>query len=86
MKKQKSILDAASLQFLQSMMLHQAFGAYLSVLIQEKGWTKTSVSAASAMMSMEAAVIGPILGWFLDQLHQYHNLMDHLYLCLACRV
>lgn len=49
------------------MMLHQAFGAYLAVLIEEKGWSKTSVSAASAMMSMEAAVIGPVLGWFLDR-------------------
>jgi sugar phosphate permease len=48
-------------------MLHQAFGAYLTVLIEEKGWSKTSVSAASAMMSMEAAIIGPVLGWFLDR-------------------
>jgi len=63
----KMVFAAASLQFLQSMMLHQAFGAYLSVLIQEKGWSKTSVSAASAMMSMEAAIIGPVLGWFLDR-------------------
>ena len=61
------VFAAASLQFLQSMMLHQAFGAYLSVLIEEKGWSKTSVSAASAMMSMEAAIIGPLLGWFLDR-------------------
>ena len=63
----KMVFAAASLQFLQSMMLHQAFGAYLTVLIEEKGWSKTSVSAASAMMSMEAAVIGPLLGWFLDR-------------------
>jgi uncharacterized membrane protein YbaN (DUF454 family) len=47
----KMVFAAASLQFLQSMMLHQAFGAYLSVLIQEKGWSKTSVSAASAMIA-----------------------------------
>ncbi|PHY08037.1 MAG: hypothetical protein CK528_01460 [Alcaligenaceae bacterium] len=63
----KMVFAAASLQFLQSMMLHQAFGAYLTVLIQEKGWSKTSVSAASAMMSVESAIIGPILGWFLDR-------------------
>lgn len=61
------VFAAASLQFLQSMMLHQAFGAYVAVLIEQKSWTKTSVSGASAMMSMEAAVIGPILGWFLDK-------------------
>jgi sugar phosphate permease len=63
----KMVFAAASLQFIQSMMLHQAFGAYVAVLIQDKGWSKTSVSGASAMMSMEAAVIGPILGWFLDK-------------------
>jgi sugar phosphate permease len=63
----KMVFAAASLQFIQSMMLHQAFGAYVAILIQEKGWSKTSVSGASAMMSMEAAVIGPILGWFLDR-------------------
>lgn len=61
------VFAAASLQFIQSMMLHQAFGAYVAILIQDKGWSKTSVSGASAMMSMEAAVIGPILGWFLDR-------------------
>ena len=63
----KMVFAAASLQFIQSMMLHQAFGAYVAILIQEKSWSKTSVSGASAMMSMEAAVIGPILGWFLDR-------------------
>lgn len=63
----KMVFAAASLQFIQSMMLHQAFGAYIAVLIQEKGWSKTSVSGASALMSMEAAVIGPLLGWFLDK-------------------
>ncbi len=63
----KMVFAAATLQFIQSMMLHQAFGAYVAVLIQEKGWSKTSVSGASAMMSMEAAIIGPILGWFLDR-------------------
>lgn len=63
----KMVFAAASLQFMQSMMLHQAFGAYIAVLIQDKGWSKTSVSGASALMSMEAAIIGPILGWFLDK-------------------
>ena len=63
----KMVFAAASLQFLQSMMLHQSFGAYISLLIEEKGWSKTSVSGASALMSMEAAIIGPLLGWFLDR-------------------
>ena len=63
----KMVAAAASIQFIQAMMLHQAFGAYLSVLIEEKGWSKTSVSGASALQSMEAALIGPLLGWFIDR-------------------
>jgi sugar phosphate permease len=63
----KMVAAAASIQFIQAMMLHQAFGAYLAVLIEEKGWSKTSVSGASALLSMEAAIIGPILGWFIDR-------------------
>ncbi len=63
----KMVAAAASIQFIQAMMLHQAFGAYLAVLIEEKGWSKTSVSGASALQSMEAAIIGPILGWFIDR-------------------
>lgn len=63
----RMVIAASSLQFLQAMMLHQAFGAYLAVLIEEKGWSKTSVSGASALQSMEAAIIGPLLGWFIDR-------------------
>ena len=63
----KMLAAAASIQFIQAMMLHQAIGAYLAVLIEEKGWSKTSVSGASALQSMEAAIIGPVLGWFIDR-------------------
>lgn len=63
----RMVTAASSLQFIQAMMLHQAFGAYLAVLIEEKGWSKTSVSAASVLQSMEAALIGPLLGWFIDR-------------------
>ena len=63
----KMVAAAASIQFIQAMMLHQAIGAYLAVLIEEKGWSKTSVSGASALQSMEAAIIGPVLGWFIDR-------------------
>lgn len=58
---------ACGLQIIQSMMLHQAFGAYVAVLTTEMGWSKTSLSVGSAMLSMEAALLGPLLGWFLDR-------------------
>lgn len=63
----KMVGAAAILQILQAMLLHQAFGAYVAVLTVEQGWSKTSLSAASAMLSVEAAILGPVLGYFLDK-------------------
>ena len=63
----KMVMAAAGLQILQAMLLHQAFGAYVAVLTVEQGWSKTSLSAASAMLSVEAALLGPLIGWFLDR-------------------
>lgn len=58
---------ASAIQFLQAGLMHQAFGAYFSILNQEKGWSKTSLSGAAALQSAEAAIIGPALGWFIDR-------------------
>jgi sugar phosphate permease len=63
----KMVGAAAGLQIIQAMMLHQAFGAYVAVLTLEMGWSKTSLSIASAMLSVEAALLGPVIGWFLDR-------------------
>jgi sugar phosphate permease len=63
----KMVGAAAGIQMLHAALLHQAFGAYFAVLIEEKGWSKTSLSAASAMQSMESAIIGPLLGWAIDR-------------------
>jgi MFS transporter, OFA family, oxalate/formate antiporter len=63
----KMAFAAGGLQIIQAMMLHQAFGAYVAVLTIEQGWSKTSLSAASAMLSMEAALLGPFIGYFLDK-------------------
>lgn len=63
----KMVAAASMLQILQAMLLHQAFGAYVAVLATEQGWSKTSLSTASAMLSVEAAILGPVLGYFLDK-------------------
>ncbi len=55
------------MQFVQSCLLLQAFGAYVAVLRDDRGWTKTELAGAAAMHQMEAAILGPILGWFLDR-------------------
>ena len=61
------VIAGGALQFLQSMLLNQAFGVYLAVLVEDRGWSKTSISAAAALKSTEVAVLGPVLGWAVDR-------------------
>jgi sugar phosphate permease len=58
---------ATGLQFLQAGLVTQAFGAYLAVLSEEQGWSKTALSGAAALQQMEVALLGPVLGWLLDR-------------------
>jgi MFS family permease len=55
------------LQFLQAGLLHHAFGGYLAVLQEDRGWNKTQLSGAAALQQMESAIIGPVLGWIMDR-------------------
>jgi sugar phosphate permease len=57
----------AGLQFLQAALMTQAFGAYVAVLQEERGWSKTALSGAAALQQMEVAILGPILGWIIDR-------------------
>ena len=56
-----------ALQFIQSLLLNQAFGVYVAVLVEERGWSKTALSGAAAMKSTEVAILGPVLGWLVDR-------------------
>ena len=58
---------AVGLQFLQAGLVTQAFGAYLAVLSDEQGWSKTALSGAAALQQMEVALLGPVLGWAIDR-------------------
>ena len=58
---------AVGLQFLQAGLVTQAFGAYLAVLADEQGWSKTALSGAAALQQMEVAILGPVLGWLIDR-------------------
>ena len=57
----------AGLQFMQAGLNHQSFGAYIAVLATEQGWSKTALSGAAALQSVETAIIGPLLGWLVDR-------------------
>src|SRR3982750_4970584 len=57
----------SAMQFLQSGLMTQSFGAYVAVLQAERGWSKTALSGAAALQQMESAMLGPLLGWFIDR-------------------
>jgi sugar phosphate permease len=63
----RMVAAGGGIQFLQAGLLHQAFGAYFALLTEEFGWSKTALSGAAAMQPMEAAVLGPALGWIIDR-------------------
>ena len=55
------------MQFVQGTLLLHSFGAYFAVLRDDRSWSKTELSGAAALHQLEAAVLGPLLGWFLDR-------------------
>jgi sugar phosphate permease len=57
----------AAMQFLHSALLVQAFGAYVALLSEQKGWSKTALAGGAALQSVEGAVLGPVLGWLVDR-------------------
>ena len=61
------VIAGGALQFLQNLLLNMAFGAYLAALVDERGWSKTSLAGAAALKSTESAILGPVLGWMLDR-------------------
>src|ERR1700704_2369889 len=61
------VAAGSAMQFLQAGLMTQSFGAYVAVLQAERGWSKTALSGAAALQQMETAILGPVLGWFLDR-------------------
>ncbi len=57
----------AGLYFLHAALLLQAFGAYVAVLSEEHGWSKTALAGGAALQSIEGALLGPALGWLVDR-------------------
>jgi sugar phosphate permease len=49
-----------------ALMFH-AYGAYLVLLREEFGWSKTMLSAAFAMARAESGILGPVQGWLTDR-------------------
>src|SRR5262245_66454932 len=52
---------------LMGALLFHAYGAYVVLLRQEFGWSKTLFSAAFSMARAESGILGPIQGWLTDR-------------------
>ena len=61
------VAAGSAMQFLQAGLMTQSFGAYVAVLQAERGWSKTALAGAAALQQMESAILGPVLGWFIDR-------------------
>ena len=48
-------------------LLNQAYGAYVVLLRQEFGWSKTALAAAFSMARFENGLLGPLGGWLCDR-------------------
>src|SRR5919106_6068470 len=49
-----------------ALMFH-AYGAYVVLLREEFGWSKTLLSGAFAMARAESGIFGPLQGWMTDR-------------------
>jgi sugar phosphate permease len=61
------VAASVGIQTLHACLLLQAFGAYVAVLSEEQGWSKTALSGAAALLSVEGALLGPLLGYLSDR-------------------
>ena len=48
-------------------LMFHAYGAYLVLLREEFGWSKTMLSAAFVMARAESGILGPVQGWLTDR-------------------
>lgn len=55
------------IQIIVGALMFQAFGAYVAVLRDEFGWSKTLFSFAFSMSRVESGILGPLQGWMIDR-------------------
>lgn len=61
------VAAGGAMQLLQSALLGQAYGAYVVLLRDDFGWSKTALAAASSLREAESGITSPIQGWLLDR-------------------
>jgi MFS family permease len=61
------VFAGAGIQLLTGALFGQAYGAYVVVLREQFGWSKTLLSGASSMREAESGITGPFQGWLLER-------------------
>ena len=56
------------LQLLTAGLLMQSFGAYVVLLHDDEGWSKTALSFAYSLQQITSGVLAPAQGWLIDRL------------------
>src|ERR1043165_2830646 len=56
------------LQLLTAGLLMQSFGAYVVLLHDQEGWSKTALSFAYSLQQITSGILAPAQGWLIDKL------------------
>ncbi len=61
------VFAGGGLQMLVGALMGQAYGAYVVLLREDFGWSKTMLSAASSLREAESGILGPVHGFMIDR-------------------
>ncbi len=59
--------SSAGIQLLAALLWMQSYGAYVVLLGEEFGWSKTLFAGAFALARFESGLLGPLQGWLVDR-------------------
>ena len=61
------VAAAAGIQYLAGLLWMQSYGAYVVLLQEDFGWSKTLLAGAFALTRVESGILGPLQGWLADR-------------------
>src|SRR5436853_2521628 len=61
------VVAGFGIEALVGALVFHAYGAYVVLLREEFGWSKTLFSAAFSMARAESGLLGPVQGWLTDR-------------------
>jgi MFS family permease len=61
------VLGGVGIHMLVSALMMQSYGAYVVLLHDDFGWSKTLLAGAFSMARIESGILGPLQGWLIDR-------------------